>query len=58
MQEMQFHPDAVGLIVNRAPNGELDAGTRAEIENQRLDLLGVVPQDDKYIASTVTDGRW
>ena len=46
MQEMQFHPDTVGLIVNRAPNGELDAGTRAEIENQGLDLLGVVPQDD------------
>ena len=46
MQEMQFHPDTVGLIVNRAPNGELDAGTRTEIENQGLDLLGVVPQDD------------
>ena len=46
MQEMQFHPDTVGLIVNRAPNGELDAGTKAEIENQGLELLGVVPQDD------------
>ena len=46
MQEMQFHPDTVGLIVNRAPNGELDAGTMEEIENQGLDLLGVVPQDD------------
>ena len=46
MQEMQFHPDTVGLIVNRAPNGELDAGTKEEIENQGLDLLGVVPQDD------------
>ena len=46
MQEMQFHPDTVGLIVDRDPNGELDAGTKAEIENQGLDLLGVVPQDD------------
>ena len=46
MQEMQFHPDTVGLIVDRDPNGELDAGTKAEIESQGLDLLGVVPQDD------------
>ena len=46
MREMHFHPDTVGLIVNRAPNGELDLGTRAEIERQGLYLLGVVPQDD------------
>lgn len=46
MREMNFHPDTVGLIINRAPNGELDAGTRAEIEKQGLYLLGVVPQDD------------
>ena len=46
MEEMRFHPDTVGLIVNRAPHGELDAGTRAEIEKQGLNLLGVVPQDD------------
>ena len=46
MREMNFHPDTVGLIVNRAPNGELDLGTRAEIERQGLYLLGVVPQDD------------
>ena len=46
MGEMHFHPDTVGLIVNRAPKGELDPGTRAEIEKQGLYLLGVVPQDD------------
>ena len=46
MREMNFHPDTVGLIINRAPNGELDQGTRAEIEKQGLTLLGVVPQDD------------
>ena len=34
MGEMHFHPDTVGLIVNRAPKGELDPGTRAEIEKQ------------------------
>ena len=46
MKELNFHPKKVGLIVNRAPGGKLDAGTREEIENQKLDLLGVVPQDD------------
>ena len=46
MREMNFHPDTVGLIINRAPNGELDQGTRAEMEKQGLYLLGVVPQDD------------
>ena len=46
MGEMHFHPDTVGLIVNRAPKGELDPGTRAEIEKQGLTLLGVVPQDE------------
>ena len=44
--EMNFHPDTVGLIVNRAPEGELDAGTQEEIEKQGLHLLGVVPQDE------------
>ena len=46
MGEMNFHPDTVGLIINRAPHGELDPGTRAEIEKQGLTLLGVVPQDE------------
>ena len=34
------------LIVNRAPGGKLNDGTREEIEKQGLELLGVVPQDD------------
>ena len=46
MRELNFHPDTVGLIVNRAPGGVLDEGTREEIEKQGLTLLGVVPQDD------------
>ena len=46
MKELNFHPKKVGLIVNRAPEGKLDAGTMEEIEKQKLDLLGVVPQDD------------
>ena len=39
-------PKTVGLIVNRAPNGELNEGTREEIERQGLTLLGIVPQDE------------
>jgi CO dehydrogenase maturation factor len=38
-------PDSIGLIVNRAPGGELNAGTKEEIENQGLTLFGVIPQD-------------
>jgi CO dehydrogenase maturation factor len=34
------------LIVNRAPGGVLNDGTKEEIENQKLKLLGVLPQDD------------
>ena len=40
-------PKQVGLIVNRAPNGVLNEGTREEIEKQGLTLLGVVPHDDQ-----------
>ena len=46
MKEMNLHPDTVGLIVNRAPDGVLDEGTKDEIDKQHLQLLGVVPMDD------------
>lgn len=46
MDELNFHPKKIGLIVNRAPKGKLDAGTLEEIQHQKLDLLGVIPQDD------------
>ena len=46
MKELNFHPKKVGLIVNRAPGGKLDEGTLEEIEKQKLNLLGVVPQDE------------
>ena len=45
MKELNFKPKTVGLIVNRAPEGKLDAGTMEEVEKQCLTLLGVVPQD-------------
>ncbi len=46
IQECEMHPSRVGLIVNRAPGGVLNEGTREEIDNQGLELLGVVPHDD------------
>ena len=45
MKELNFKPKTVGLIVNRALEGKLDAGTMEEVEKQGLTLLGVVPQD-------------
>ena len=44
--ECDMHPERVGLIVNRAPAGELSGGVREEIGLQDLTLLGVVPQDE------------
>ena len=46
IKECNMHPRQVGLIVNRAPDGKLNEGTREEIEKQGLLLLGVVPQND------------
>ena len=46
IEECELKPKTVGLIVNRAPKGELNDGIREEIEIQGLNLLGVVPQDD------------
>jgi len=45
--ECGLNPKTVGLIVNRAPGGVLNDGTREEIERQGLTLLGVVPQDEQ-----------
>ena len=44
--EMELKPGRMGIIINRAPNGELDSGVRAEIEKHGLELLGVLPQDE------------
>ena len=46
IREMDLKPGKLGLIINRAPNGELDEGVKAEINKYGLDLLGVLPQDD------------
>ena len=44
--EMELKPGKLGLIVNRAPDGVLDEGVKAEIEKHGLELLGVLPQDE------------
>jgi CO dehydrogenase maturation factor len=46
VKEMELKPGRMGLIVNRAPGGQLDDGVKAEIEKHGLDLLGVLPQDE------------
>ena len=46
IDEMELKPGKLGLIVNRAPDGVLDDGVKAEIEKHGLELLGVLPQDD------------
>lgn len=46
VKECELNPKKMGLIVNRAPDGKLNAGTEEEIEKQGLHLLGVVPHDE------------
>lgn len=46
-KECGMTPKKMGLIVNRAPGGVLNEGTREEIEKQGLTLLGVVPHNDQ-----------
>ncbi len=44
--EMNLKPGRMGLIVNRAPGGVLEAGVMEEIEKHGLTLFGVLPQDE------------
>ena len=46
VQEMNLNPGQMGLIVNRAPQGQLDDGIRAEIAKHNLKLFGVLPHDE------------
>ena len=46
VREMNLNPTKMGLIVNRAPNGVLDDGVKAEIEKHGLELFGVLPHDE------------
>ena len=46
VEDLGLKPGQMGLIINRAPDGVLDDGVRAEIEKHGLRLFGVLPQDD------------
>ena len=46
IDDMELKPQQMGVIINRAPDGVLDDGVKAEIEKHGLKLLGVLPQDD------------
>lgn len=50
VMEMELNPSVMGLVVNMAPDGILDEGSAEEIRNQKLDLMGIVPQDDQVFA--------
>ena len=47
IEEMNLNPGQMGLIINRAPNGILDDGIKAEIEKHGLKLFGVLPHDEE-----------
>ena len=44
--ELGLNPGRMGLIVNRAPEGNLEPGVMTEIDRQGLHLLGVLPRDE------------
>jgi len=46
VRELCINPRSIGLIVNRAPGGVLNEGTRQEIEKQGLQLFGVIGKDE------------
>ena len=46
IHEMELNPTQMGLIINRAPNGILSEGVKAEIDKHGLKLIGVLPQDE------------
>jgi CO dehydrogenase maturation factor len=46
VDDMKLKPGIKKLIVNRAPGGVLDDGVKEEIEKQKLEVIGVVPQDE------------
>ena len=46
INEMELNPKQMGLIINRAPNGILSEGGKAEIDKHGLKLIGVLPQDE------------
>ena len=50
IRDLELKPGVMKLIVNRAPNGELNPGVAEEIEKYHLELAGVLPQDETVYA--------
>jgi len=46
IRDLDLKPTNLQLIVNRAPNGELNPGVLEEIQKHGLPLVGVLPQDE------------
>ena len=46
VRDLELKPGKMKLIVNRAPGGVLNAAVLEEIDKHKLDLVGVLPQDD------------
>ena len=44
--QLNLNPGQMGLIVNRAPDGVLDEGIKAEIQKHGLKLFGVLPHSE------------
>ena len=44
--ELNLSVGDIYLIVNKAPNGELNEGIKEEIDKHNLNLIGVVPMDE------------
>ena len=45
-RELNLSVGDIYLIVNKAPNGELNEGIKEEIDKHNLNLIGVVPMDE------------
>ena len=57
-RKLNFKPQKMGLIVNRAPEGRLDAGTMEEIEKAEAESFrSCSPMMTWYTALTVTESR-
>ena len=46
VKDMNLNPGKMGVIINRAPEGELDQGVLDEINKHGLTLFGVLPHDE------------
>ena len=44
--ELNLKVQKTGLLVNRAPEGQINEGINEEIELQKLQLFGIIPQDN------------